>query len=90
MQKLKAVFCALFGHSRIVNTFWGEVTCGRCKVVVGDTLAGIYSMLDKVILGHDCETCRKNFKALNWKDKLFTPNPFTRSNTEAVTESGEK
>lgn len=72
----KDVVCALVGHSDIIDVCFGEVTCGRCGEIVGDTLMGMYSLKEKVIMGHDCKVCRKNFKKLTWRDKFMAPDPF--------------
>lgn len=76
MDKLKAVFCALFGHSRIQSAFFGYFHCGRCQAQVGDTLAGVYDARGVVIEGHDCDQCRKNYAGFTWRDKLLVPYPF--------------
>ena len=73
----KQLACILLGHSSIVNVCMGEVTCGRCGDLVGDALRGAYDAGEDVII-HDCKTRRKNFKALTWRDKLYTPEPFKR------------
>lgn len=72
----KSVICSLIGHSRIVNTCFGQVTCARCGDIVGDTLAGCYSTRYDVIVGHNCPECRANFAKLDWKDKFKAPDPF--------------
>jgi hypothetical protein len=66
-----AVVCALVGHSRVQTHFFGEYACGRCGVVVGDSLVGAYNAHGAVILGHGCATCRKNREILTWKDTLL-------------------
>lgn len=76
MGKLKAVFCALFGHSRIITQCFGYVHCARCEAQLGDTLAGAYPADKCVILYHDCDKCRENAKALTWRDRLLVPDPF--------------
>ncbi len=76
MSKFKEIFCVLFGHSNIIETCFGYVHCGRCGVQIGDSLAGCYLNPRAVIVGHNCENCKKNYKALTWKDKFLAPNPF--------------
>lgn len=76
MEKIKAIFCILFGHSRIVNACFGQITCARCDDLLGDTLMGTYDMTGKIVMNHDCSTCHANYKTLTWKDKFLTPNPF--------------
>ena len=73
----KSIVCALIGHSNIQEMCFGYVSCGRCGTQVGDTLAGFYQNDDQVVVGHNCETCRENYKKLSWKDKYLCPNPFT-------------
>lgn len=75
-KKLKAVACALIGHSRIIHTCFGYVHCARCDAQIGDTLGGAYDAKRCVILYHDCPTCREAAETLTWKDRLLVPNPF--------------
>jgi hypothetical protein len=76
MKKLKKILCVFIGHSNIEDVFWGYHTCGRCGEQLGDSLGGAYQNNRAVIIGHNCGTCRKNYKKLTWRDKLLTPNPF--------------
>jgi len=76
MGKFHNVFCALFGHSKIVSMCWGYVSCGRCGQQLGDKLCGAYDTEDKVVIGHNCDICRANYKKLRLRDKLFCQNPF--------------
>lgn len=76
MEKLKAVFCALFGHSRIITQCFGYLHCARCEAQIGDTLGGASSAVNNVILYHDCPTCREAAKTLTWRDRMLVPNPF--------------
>ena len=76
MEKFKAMFCVWFGHSRIVKMCFGYVSCARCYTQIGDRLAGVFNLEHHVIVGHDCDYCKENYKALGWKDKLLVPNPF--------------
>ncbi len=73
MNKLRAIFCALFRHSNIVTNCMGYKYCGRCGCLIGDTLAGAWSNSKAVIVGHNCETCRENYERLTWRDKLLLP-----------------
>lgn len=75
-DEAKAVVCALVGHSNIETTCFGYHYCGRCDAQIGDTLAGIYTNPDVVIVGHDCDICRANAKRLRWQDTLLAPDPF--------------
>ncbi len=77
MEKLKAIFCVLFGHSRIQHSCFGYFNCSRCGYQLGDSWGGVYpEAKNVVIVGHNCDTCRENYKKLNWRDKFLTPNPF--------------
>jgi len=71
-----SVVCSLIGHSKIQSSFWGYFNCGRCRAQVGDSLGGAYRAENVVIIGHGCSTCRANFEALSWRDKIFVPDPF--------------
>ncbi len=74
MKKLKAVLCAIFGHSRIQTSFFGYWYCGRCGTTLGDSLGAVYNAKDVVLVGHDCESCRENWATLEFfKDKLMAP-----------------
>lgn len=78
MKKIKSIFCVLFGHSRITTFCFGYRYCGRCGMQVGDSLAGCYDSSKDVIIGHDCDICKENYKTLTWKDKFLTPYPFNK------------
>lgn len=78
IYRIKAVICALWGHSGIQDQFWGQYTCARCDQGVGDSLAGAYSAENVVIVGHDCGKCRENYKKLRFVDKLFIKYPFSK------------
>ena len=81
-QTRNNVVCSLIGHSMIQSVCFGYFYCGRCDDQVGDSLASVYPAAKQaVIIGHDCETCRVNFKALTWKDKLYAPDPFKKEAT---------
>lgn len=73
MNKMRAIFCVLFGHSNILTNCLGYINCGRCKEQLGDTLAGAYTNSRAVMVGHNCETCRENYKKLTWRDKFLIP-----------------
>jgi hypothetical protein len=72
----KSVVCSLIGHSNIQKMCFGYVSCARCGTQVGDTLGGIYENKKQVVVGHNCEICRANYKELSWKDKYLCPDPF--------------
>lgn len=70
-QTKNEIVCALIGHSNIEYSCMGERSCARCSDVLGDTLMGSYENADAVIVGHACEVCRSNYKALGWRDKFM-------------------
>ena len=74
-KKRNDIVCALIGHSLIQTACWGYFNCGRCNTQVGDSLAGIYSAKDVVIIDHNCKKCKSNYKKLTWTDKIYCPNP---------------
>lgn len=78
----KNIVCSLIGHSNIQDTFFGYYNCSRCGQQVGDSLGSIYDPSNIVIVGHNCETCKKNYKKLTWKDKYLAPNPFKKARKE--------
>jgi hypothetical protein len=73
VETQKAIVCALVGHSRIVQSCFGQITCARCDAILGDTLAGCYDLKDRVIVGHNCPHCREVYATLTWRDKLLAP-----------------
>lgn len=72
----KKMVCALVGHSRIQEHFWGYWYCGRCGIQMGDSLCSEYDGKKIVIIGHDCHVCRDNAKNLTWMDTFMAPDPF--------------
>ena len=76
MKKLKAIICVLIGHSKIQSYCMGYFSCGRCRQQLGDSVGSTYCAKNVVIINHNCKTCRRNYKKLTWKDKLFVPDPF--------------
>ena len=84
-RQRNSVVCSLIGHSKIVTTFFGYVNCARCGAQLGDTLAGCYPMKDKVIVGHNCDACQRNYAQMGWKDKLYSPDPFKEEEVEDAT-----
>ena len=77
-EQEKGIICQLIGHSNIVSTCFGYVHCGRCDDQLGDTLGGVYPLGNKVIIGHDCDVCRSNYKKMGWEDKFRVLNPFSK------------
>ena len=77
-EQRNSIVCALVGHSSIVRMCFGYVNCGRCGDQIGDRLAGAFSLENKVVVGHDCPTCRKNFQQMTWRDTLYAKDPFQK------------
>lgn len=75
----KRIVCAIIGHSKIQSMYFGYVSCGRCGEQIGDTLGGVYDTTDSVIIGHNCQTCRDNYRKLGWEDKWMVPDPFVEN-----------
>ena len=75
----KKITCVLIGHSKIITTCFGYIYCSRCEDQIGDSLAGVFDGGKHVIVGHDCSTCRENYKNLTWEDKLYAhPDPLNK------------
>lgn len=70
------IACSLLGHSRIQKNAFFYFYCARCGDQLGDQLGSAYDARAVVIVGHDCDTCRTNYKALTWRDKIYAPDPF--------------
>lgn len=79
-NKVREIVCGFLGHSRVCHYCFGEITCARCRDVLQDGFAGLADTTGLVFVGHDCPTCRENYKRLTWKDKLLCPNPFKEEN----------
>jgi hypothetical protein len=80
LTEQRKVVCALVGHSLIVESCFGYVHCARCGAQIADKLGGAgFSGAEKCVqIGHNCEMCHKNYKALGWQHKFLTPNPFAK------------
>jgi len=77
IEQKKSVVCSLIGHSMIQSTCFGYFYCGRCGNQVGDSLGSVYSQApETVIIGHNCDVCRKNYKKMTWRDKFMVVDPF--------------
>lgn len=83
MDKIKHLWCAWFGHSRVVTGFMGYVYCGRCDDQLGDNLASVYCLDGHVMIecpnGIGCKPCHDNWDDLRWHEKILIPNPFTEA-----------
>jgi hypothetical protein len=78
-QQRNDIVCSLIGHSKICTTYFGYRYCGRCGQQLGDSLGSIdYGAKKSVIIGHNCEVCRNNYKECDWKDKIYVKNPFKK------------
>lgn len=81
-EQQRSVVCALVGHSLVVTGCFGYIYCARCEQQIADSLAGINANAEiQVRVGHNCSTCRSNYKKLDWRHKLLTPNPFAKQPT---------
>jgi ribosomal protein L37AE/L43A len=73
----KAMVCALVGHSLVSRYCFGYINCARCDAQTADTLMMGAVGTKRVIVGHNCETCQANYKAMDWRDKfLVDVDPF--------------
>jgi ribosomal protein L37AE/L43A len=71
-EQKKSIICSLIGHSNITETCFGYVNCARCGEQIGDTLGGYYPKAkEQVIVDHECDTCKENWKNMTWKDKFM-------------------
>ena len=88
----KSVVCSLVGHSLIVTACFGYIYCGRCGAQIADKLGGGgYANAEKCVqVGHNCPTCKANFKKLTWRDKFLAPDPFKKSPRPAKGEGSQK
>ena len=75
MNKVKKMLCIWMGHSNVLEGCFGYMSCARCGEQLGDSLGGAYRNSRCAIVGHNCKTCRANYKKLTWRDKLLAPNP---------------
>ena len=85
-EKIKGVVCALIGHSNIEVVIFGYRYCARCGDQVGDNLMGWDGNRNSVVVGHNCDVCRENYKKLSWKDKFMVPDPLEGGTDDAVFE----
>lgn len=82
--KRPAAVCLLVGHSKIVTACFGYIYCARCGDQIADKLAGTYSDAETCVqVAHNCELCRKNYKAMDWRDKYLAPDPFALASSPA-------
>jgi len=69
-EKLRSVWCALFQHTPIQDTFFGYWNCARCGAQLGDSLGGAYTGGIPVSGLHEpgCETCVGIYREMKWYD----------------------
>jgi len=82
-EKKPDAMCALVGHSRMIQSCVGQLTCARCDAIVGDTLAGASVLGKRLVRGHGklasgqaCKECVVIARTLTWRDTAlveFTP-----------------
>lgn len=77
-EQRREIACSLIGHSRIMTICFGYWSCARCGQQIGDSLGGAFDGRDKIVVGHDCEVCRKNYKSATWQDTFMCPDPFAK------------
>jgi hypothetical protein len=77
-EQRNEIVCALIGHSRIIETWFGYQDCSRCGERLADALGGVGLGGDYVVVGHNCKICRKNYKKLDWRNRIYCPNPFKK------------
>ena len=75
LAMMKRVYCAVFGHSDLIDGCIGYMYCGRCSAQLGDTLGGIYRNERAVIRGHGCDTCRENWTKMPMRSRLLAGSP---------------
>ncbi len=74
LQKRRAILCIRLGHPKVVHSCFGYITCARCGEQLGDNLAGGGVDLTKhVVVGHKCEQCQRNARALRPSDRWLLP-----------------
>lgn len=78
-SKIPGIVCQLIGHSKIQTYCFGYYGCARCGQTLGDALGSVYLDAQRVVIvGHDCDICRSNYKQLTWQDKFMAPDPFAK------------
>lgn len=76
MNRARAVFCALWGHSyRIVTNCFGYKYCGRCGQQVGDSLGGYWDGSRACDINCACNACRKQWESIPWWQRLLIKTP---------------
>ena len=69
------IYCIKHGHAQFFTSFWGYKYCGRCGVVIGDSLGGIFPQATRMASPgcnqHPCEICDPIIKNLSKNDLLI-------------------
>lgn len=74
LAQRRFLLCMRIGHPQVVDVCFGYVTCARCNAQLGDNLGGAgVDLSSHVVVGHDCEACRKNARALRPSDRWLLP-----------------
>ncbi len=73
MSWLRNLLCITFGCPPIVNSCFGEVTCGRCGGWIGDRLMGGCNLKDTAVIGHDCPDCWTAIRRSTFWDRRLLP-----------------
>lgn len=72
-----AITCAVYGHSKVVHSYFGYITCARCEATLGDSLLSLYGGSDDlVIFGDQSEENKQRYSILTWEHKHRTADPF--------------
>ena len=78
IKKLLKIYCVLFGHSRIVDIWFGRISCARCgeQLVDGLTQAIDPYFEEELVYrkcphGPDCTRCADNMKNLKYFKDIF-------------------
>lgn len=72
LKKAARTLCAVFGHPPVVTSCFGYINCARCGELLGDSLGGVASVGERLLVGHDCEQCRAAEENLRPIDRLLT------------------
>lgn len=77
-DQIRAVTCAVLGHSNVVHHCLGQLTCCRCGAIIGDSLF-LHSGQSLVIFGLDnlkvAQPPTLTWDKLGWRDFENLPEP---------------
>lgn len=71
------IYCVKNGHAKYVDTFFGEVYCGRCGDKIGDTLSSVFPLDEHAspnCKNSPCEVCDPIVKELGNLDRKIWDN----------------